>query len=89
VELVGVRDLKARLSAHLRRAQAGARLTITDRGRAIATIGPAESSPETGWAVAMAAEGHARWNGGKPRGATPRAKLRGGSASAVIIEDRR
>ena len=89
MESVGVRELKAHLSEHLRRVQAGARLTITDRGRAIATIGPAEPRPDTGWAVEMAVRGHAHWNGGRPKGATARAKLKGGAASAMIIEDRR
>ena len=89
MDVVGVREFKARLSAHLRRVRAGARLTITDRGRAVATIGPAEIVPDSAWAASLAAEGHARWNGGKPAGIRPRAKLKQGSASAAIIEDRR
>ncbi|HEY1738939.1 MAG TPA: type II toxin-antitoxin system prevent-host-death family antitoxin [Acidimicrobiia bacterium] len=37
---IGVRDLKAKLSAALQRAAAGEVLTVTDRGRPIAVLGP-------------------------------------------------
>lgn len=37
---VGVRELKARLSAMLQRAAAGEVITVTDRGRPVATLGP-------------------------------------------------
>jgi len=44
---IGVRALKAQLSEHLRRAQAGERYLVTDRGAAIATLGPA-ATPKLG-----------------------------------------
>ncbi len=37
---VAVRELKAKLSSYLQRAAAGERITVTDRGRPIATLGP-------------------------------------------------
>jgi|RhiMethySRZTD1v2_1073278.scaffolds.fasta_scaffold04746_10 prevent-host-death family protein len=37
---VAVRELKAKLSAYLKRAQAGEVITVTDRGRPVAVIGP-------------------------------------------------
>lgn len=37
---VAVRELKAKLSAFLERAAAGELITVTDRGRPIATLGP-------------------------------------------------
>ncbi|CAN5552751.1 hypothetical protein BH24ACT5_BH24ACT5_06600 [soil metagenome] len=37
---VAVRDLKAKLSAYVRRAAAGEVLTVTDRGRPVAVLGP-------------------------------------------------
>lgn len=37
---VGIRALKAHLSQHLRRVQAGERVQVTDRGKVIAEIGP-------------------------------------------------
>lgn len=37
---VAVRELKSRLSAYLRRASAGETITVTDRGRPVAVLGP-------------------------------------------------
>jgi prevent-host-death family protein len=88
METVGVRELKAHLSAHLKRVRAGARLTVTDRGRAIATLAPADAPPDLAWARRMVAEGHAHWSGGKPVGLNPPIKSRGKPASQMIIEDR-
>lgn len=52
---VAVRELKARLSAYLQQASAGQVITVTDRGRPIATLGPLigrldlDSAVEQGW----------------------------------------
>lgn len=52
---VAVRELKARLSAYLRRAAAGEYITVTDRGRPIALLGPLitavdlDAAAEAGW----------------------------------------
>ena len=52
---VGVRELKAALSAYLKRAAAGERITVTDHGRPIAVLGPIvgrvelEQAAEEGW----------------------------------------
>ena len=87
---VGVRVLKAQLSEHLRRAQAGERILVTDRGVVIASIGPAETPKKLEWAVRLVAAGKARWNGGKPVGLHPRIPHRGGTlASAMVVEGRR
>jgi prevent-host-death family protein len=91
---IGVRELKARLSEHLRRAQAGERLVVTDRGRPIATLGPAddvEKPAHPAWLQQLAAEGRVRLGtGGKPLGMHPRVKLKGGATvSQAVIEDRR
>ena len=86
---VGIRALKANLSAHLKRVQAGARLTVTDRGRAIATVEPIKAASEPAWARKMVADGLATWGGGKPAGLHPRVRSKGRSASRMVIEDRR
>lgn len=52
---VAVRELKARLSAYLQRAAAGEHITVTDRGRPVAVLGPPvgtvdlEAAAEAGW----------------------------------------
>lgn len=60
---VAVRDLKAKLSAYLKRAGAGELITVTDRGRPIATLGPVlaavdlRSGVEAGWIAPATAKG--------------------------------
>lgn len=43
---VSVSELKAKLSEHIRRVQGGEQIVVTDRGRAVATLGPARQSEE-------------------------------------------
>ncbi|MFI5179749.1 MAG: type II toxin-antitoxin system Phd/YefM family antitoxin [Vicinamibacterales bacterium] len=89
MDSVGVRDLKNHLSRHLRRVRAGARIVVTERGRSIATIVPADAPPRAAWAEALVAAGRAQWSGGKPAGARRPARIAGGRAAAAVLEDRR
>jgi prevent-host-death family protein len=89
MESVGIRELKTHLSRHLKRVRAGVRLLVTERGRSIATIAPMEMPADVEWAHQLVAEGHARWNGGKPAGARRPAKIAGRTASSIVLEDRR
>ncbi|HET7619210.1 MAG TPA: type II toxin-antitoxin system prevent-host-death family antitoxin [Vicinamibacterales bacterium] len=54
---VSVGHLKVHLTQHLRRVRAGARLTITDRGRPIATLAPVDAGD------VMVAARRANWSG--------------------------
>lgn len=86
---VGIRDLKAHLSHHLKRVRAGTRLTVTDHGRSIATIIPVETPADVGWAYRMVSEGRAHWNGGKPGGHSRAAQMKAGpTVSDAVLEDR-
>ncbi len=87
--IVGIRHLKARLSSCLRRVRRGERLTVTDRGRPIATLAPVDEPRSLEWVHRMAAAGDGRWGGGKPRGLARRVTARGRTASRLVIEDRR
>ncbi len=89
MQTIGVRELKANLSACLRRVRAGERLTVTDRGRAVATLAPVATSRALDWVQAMVSSGRAEWSGGKPAGLTRRVKSRGKLASRMVLEDRR
>ena len=86
---IGVRELKANLSKYLKRVEAGERLTVTDRGRAIVTLAPAAAPTNLDWVHQMVAEGRAHWGGGKPRGLKNPPKSRGKLASQMVLEDRR
>ena len=90
METVGVRELKGGLSRYLKRVRAGVRLTVTERGRAIATIDPVDLPADVEWAHALVVSGRAQWSGGKPVGARRLAPAASGrSVSAAVLEDRR
>lgn len=60
---VAVRELKAKLSAYLARAAAGERITVTDRGKPIAVLGPLaggvdlDAAAEAGWLTRATSSG--------------------------------
>lgn len=83
METVGIRELKAHLSRHLKRVRSGVRLVVTERGRTIATINPVEAPANVSWAHQLVAEGRAHWSGGKPTGAAHPVKLTRKTASAI------
>lgn len=87
---VGIRELKAHLSRHLRRVRSGTRLVVTERGRAIASITPVETPRNVEWAHALVASGRAQWGGGKPEGVAPPVRVNAGkTVSEAVLEDRR
>lgn len=86
---MGVRELKSRLSEFLRRVANGERITVTDRGRPIAVIEPAEPHEGLDDVMAMVREGRAAWGGGKPRAAARPVTIRGKPISDTVLEDRR
>jgi prevent-host-death family protein len=90
MDTVGIRELKAHLSRHLKRVRSGARLTVTERGRRIATISPVEAPADLSWAHRLVAEGRANWSGGKPAGNPRPARITAGwTVSDAVLEDRR
>jgi prevent-host-death family protein len=81
---VGIRDLKAKLTSYVGRAAAGEVITVTDRGRPVAILGPPlgevdlRSAVEAGWVTAATR-----------RGLRPVARHRpSGSVLQVLSEDR-
>jgi prevent-host-death family protein len=90
MDTVGIRELKAHLSRHLKRVRAGRRLLVTERGQAIASIHPIETATVTDWAHALVEKGLAHWAGGKPAGAArPGPTKAGRSVATAVLEDRR
>ena len=89
MDTVGVRELKSQLSRHLRRVRQGARITVTERGRAVAVIVPVEQTDDTSWIAELVAGGRARWAGGKPAAAVSRGRSsKRSSVSEAVLEDR-
>jgi prevent-host-death family protein len=75
---VSVRELKNRLSEHLRRVKAGQSIVVTSHDKPVARLCAVPSESASG-VQRMLDAGLARWNAKKPRGAGRRqpVKLRG------------
>ena len=86
--IVGIRDLKARLSAYMQQVKAGATVVITERGRPIGRIVPLSPSVETRVQELVQA-GLMAWSGRKLAPLAPVARTRGKrTVAALLLEDR-
>jgi prevent-host-death family protein len=83
---VGIRQLKAQLSAYVNQVRHGEEIVVTDRGREVAMVIPV--SRERGAVMRLSQSERAAWAGGKPKGLTG-IKTRGKPLSATVLEDRR
>jgi prevent-host-death family protein len=85
---VGVRDLKARLSEYLRQVKQGQVILITEHGRTVGRLLPAEGTPEVRLKVLQEA-GMVAWNGQKPEPIAPPAVNRSDrQVSDLLVEMR-
>lgn len=89
--LVGVRALRARLSAHLRAVARGEVVTVGDRKRRpVARLVPIERTPDDTVLDRLAARGVVQRGSGKPGGDPPlRPRRRGRLVSDLVVDDRR
>lgn len=85
---VGIRDLKARLSEYLRRVRSGQTIVITDHGRVVGRILPAEQ-PQEERLRALQAAGLLAWNGEALEPIDPPAANRSSHTLASLIEEMR
>lgn len=85
---VGIRELKAQISKYLRRVKEGQTLIITDHGKPIGRIIPAEQTLEERMQRLVEA-GIIKWNGKKLEPRDPIAINRGPrQISDLVVEDR-
>jgi len=85
---VGIRELRTRLSHYLKRVKAGHTIQVTDRGEVIALV--TGHHPQVHPLQRFIDQGLVRWKGGKPRGLSPRARVKGKKAvTDLLLEDRR
>jgi prevent-host-death family protein len=85
---IGIRELKAHLSAYLHRVKAGAVLVISEHGKPICRIVP-EAVPESDRIAELARTGLIAWNGRKLEDRGPVARLEGKKTVAdLLLEDR-
>lgn len=84
----GIRELKSKLSAYMRRVKAGETLVITERGKPIGRIVPISRSVPDQLELLVQA-GLVRWNGGRLSRIAPVARITGTrSVSELLLEDR-
>ncbi len=90
---VGIKELKNRLTAYLRRTKQGEEVVVTERGKPIAVIQPiqAPSQPVSLEArlAKLAARGLVKLPSRKPLKKVRRVTVAGKSVSQLILEDRR
>ena len=82
---VGIRQLRASVETYVARAQAGERISVTDRGEPIAELGPL--SPATNALLALAKAGRITWSGRRfePPTAAQRVRPQGGDSLAETV----
>jgi prevent-host-death family protein len=85
---VGIRELKARLSAYIKQVKAGATLVITERGQPVGRIVPLSPSAEIR-AQELVQAGLIAWSGHKLAPLAPVARTRDRQTVAdLLLEDR-
>lgn len=89
--VVGVREIRARMSAYLRAVARGESITIADRRRKpVARLVPAEASPEREALRRLESLGVITLGVGKPARKPPiKPRRKGRLLSDLVIEDRR
>ena len=87
--VAGVRDLKNNLSHYLREVKKGRSIVITERGKIVATIVPAQECATAEKLQKLARSGLGTWRGGKPKGASRAVVIKGKPVADIVLEDRR
>ena len=86
---VGIRELKAQLSGYLKQVKNGATVVITERGRPVGRIIPAQELPEERMQHLLRS-GDVAWSGRKLQAGRPVVKLRRGRKTiAEIVSENR
>lgn len=89
---VSVRELKDRLSEHLRAVRKGRSIVVTSHRKPVARLSPMPSESAVGLQK-LVQEGLVTWNGKKPRGPGPRGRIKlrgpGKTVAEMVLEDRR
>jgi len=87
--LVGVRELKNRLSRYLQEVKQGRSITVTERGKPVAILGPTSESPDAKVVRELVRESLGTWEGGKPKGTPHPPAVKGKPVSKIVLEERR
>lgn len=83
---VGIKELKAKLSAYINDVRKGSTVLVTDHGEEVALIIPL--SDEYRLIRSLEMSGRASWSKGKPSGMEQGIAIRGKPLSLTILEER-
>jgi len=83
--IVGIRELKAKLSSYINMVRRGGDVVITDHGEEVSVIVPV--SPERKRILKLVGSGVAKWEGGKPEGVHG-ITIKGKPLSVTVLEER-
>ncbi len=86
MRIVGIKELKEKLSSYINEIRSGTTIVITDRGEEIAVISPL--SIEYKLMAALEKSGKVHWARGKPRGLEDGIIVRGEPLSVTMLEER-
>jgi prevent-host-death family protein len=93
VSIVGIRELKNRLTQHLRETKKGQEIIVTERGNPIAIIQPIRSARGLrtleARLAALAARGIVTLPGPRTKRPASPARIKGAPLSRTVLEDRR
>lgn len=85
---IGIRELKAKLSAYIRQAKMGKAIVITEHGRPVARIIPDASSLDERIS-ALSRSGAFQWSGRRPQLSKSRARISGRRSLSQLISEGR
>jgi antitoxin (DNA-binding transcriptional repressor) of toxin-antitoxin stability system len=87
-DAIGVRELRNRLSAVLRRIENGRAVAVTRRNRIVALFVPGAGRTAADLLGELARAGCLAWSGGKPAGSRRPPRVRGASVADAVLEAR-
>lgn len=87
--IVGIKELKNKLSFYFKQVKEYRRISVTNRGKAVDLLVPAKEGRLNKELKTLLEEGTTSWKRGKPKGSAHPVKGRGRPLAERVIEDRR
>ncbi len=86
MKIVGIKELKTKLSAYINEVREGDEILVKDHAEEVAIITPLTSEYRT--IRRLMKLDRAQWAFGKPQGLSPRVTMQGSTLSSTVLEER-
>jgi prevent-host-death family protein len=86
MRIVGIKELKAKLSGYVNEVREGNKILVKDRTEEVAMITPLSSEYRV--IRQLMKLGKTQWSFGKPQGLSPRVPVEGAPVSSTVLEGR-